>query len=111
MLDKIIDGFLQFGLPGVVLAACLVYIYWKDKCHREERIAVAEAQTEERKETRVLQKETMNNLLGAIENSNAVQRELTIAIYELRSDLSTVECVRIKRRESREKHDRLEKLS
>jgi len=97
MLDKIIDGFLQFGLPGVVLAACLVYIYWKEKIDYEERVSV-----------RALQKETMDNLLNAMDCNNTVQRELTIAIYDLRNSLSVVECVQIKRMA---KNDRLEKVS
>jgi|SRR3989304_9209629 len=97
MLDKIIDGFLQFGLPGVVLAACLFFIYWKEKLYGEERVSV-----------RALQKETMDNLLNAMDCNNTVQRELTIAIYDLRNSLSVVECVQIKRMA---KNDRLEKVS
>ena len=88
MFDKIIDGFLQFGLPGVVLAACMAYIFYKDKMHREERNELAIMHKSERFEFRSSLEMHQDQLIHVIEDSNQTQKELALAITKLEGKLT-----------------------
>lgn len=68
-MDKLIEIFAGFGLPGLVILALFYIMDKRDKAHRDERREWIDAY-----------KDGTSRTINAINESNSVTRELTAVI-------------------------------